>query len=71
MINLVNRDELQQTIGSGSSAATTIQENAMGCDVMILDLNGGKDALAIKDDVSIPDHGGRSSGSLTSPNANY
>lgn len=69
MIQLINKEEYQQTTTVGSSA-TVIKEIAAYSDAIILDLNGAQDPIAIKDLVSITDHGYHSTGSLGSPQAN-
>lgn len=69
MIQPINKEEYQQTTTPGSSA-TDLKEIAAYSDAIIIDLNGAQDPLAIKDLVSIADHGYHSTGSLASPQAN-
>lgn len=69
MIQPINKEEYQQTTTTGSSASA-IKEVAAYSDAIFIDLKGAKDPLAIKDLVSITDHGYHSTGSLTSPQAN-
>lgn len=69
MIQLINKEDVQQTTTSGSSATPALEAAACS-EAITLDLQEVKDTFSIKDLVSIADHECHSTGSFASPHAN-